>query len=91
VSDWHQIVMSGDDIRAGNHERMLYEFDVLLVNAGAPHGADLYQRKDANITGNYTYYFSPLASILAAGLVARYHGTRCSEPDTGEIRPFVQT
>lgn len=87
MNQWHQIVMSGDDIAAGRHIRMRREFDDLLVSmGGGAKGVHLYL---ASTGGNDVYYLPPSASVAWAAFAAKYGGGPCQEPDTGNLKPVV--
>ena len=87
--NWYQIVMFGNEIRAGKNARMQAEFDGLLTSSTGPNRASLYIRKDANITGKYIYYISPSASVAWLAFAAKYGGSACAEPDIAELRPVA--
>jgi len=60
-------------------------FEALYRIAGSPKDAAMFESKDPKCV----YYFSPVAAIIAAGLISDYSGVECSAQREFEVTGLV--
>ena len=57
------------------------EFHKIYLSEGEPKDAALFSRSEIHRGYQCHYYFSPVATLIAAQLVRRYNGVECAPPE----------
>jgi hypothetical protein len=81
---WYRVTFSKPDLAARQSEILQDDFRVLIVAAGAPLNAAMFDHKDG-----VSFYFSPEGVRLALPLIERYGGVPCSAPAEEDVRLFA--
>lgn len=77
--NWKRVVLSAAQITAGENLRLQNGFDVLWRQAGAPANAAMYSARH-NRKGQFHFYFTPGAVMVALGLLESFGAMDCPEP-----------
>lgn len=83
---WHRITFTLVETATGAAARLMNEFGLLFITAGAPKGAGLFSAR--GVTGNH-FYLSPQAGRIASSLLRRYRATECSAPNPSSLRSII--
>jgi hypothetical protein len=80
---WQRVVLSFEDVASGRHFALQEQFEAIFIACAAPMGAAMFG--DLDSAKNFTYYFSPIASSIAAPLLAKTGGVECPAPKRSPV------
>lgn len=92
TNHWHRVVLSRDQIMAGEHRRLRQLAWRTYAARERAAGIALFStsitevlRPSPRQDPSLTLYFSPLASRYMTGLLREFHGERCAKPAEGTV------
>jgi hypothetical protein len=77
---WRKISLTFVQIEKGAGEQFLNELDTVFITAGYLKDAAVFSRLDLQ-NGARDYFFSPGAANVCSGLLLRWGGIDCQEPE----------
>jgi hypothetical protein len=86
VMPWHSVTLPSEAVARGELLALQEAFQAIFMANRAPKGAGMFTRDDLS---SYVFYFSPVASEMAKGLIERYKGTECFAPRLSDVSILV--
>lgn len=85
---WKRVTLGSRQVSAGENMRLQNEFVTLWMSVGAPPAAAMYGDKRI-ADGNFHFYFTPAAVMLALSLLESFGAADCPEPDVAQLAVHV--
>ncbi len=85
---WTKILLSDDQVKAGEIKRLQSKFRVIFHEAGMPTDMAMFAGQPSD-TGYYPFYLSPACSKVSDGLLSEYAGVACEKPQKTGLEPTM--
>jgi hypothetical protein len=85
MKGWHRVNFSQQSVASGEHIDFEFKVALALGYSAAPAGANVYFQEDQG----RTYFFSPLAAVVASLVISQHGGEECQEPDLDDLKVFT--
>jgi len=81
---WHRVLIPASDVAKLGAGGLMDNFEKAYRAAGVPPGVEVYHNE---IDGAHVFFFSPMASVVAAHVLEQFGARRClGEPDVSTCR-----
>ena len=85
---WTRILLSTDQVKAGEIKRLQSKFRDIFHEAGMPSDMAMFAGQPTD-SGYYPFFLSPACAKLTDSLIAEYSGTNCGKPQKNGLEPIM--
>jgi hypothetical protein len=85
---WTKILLSEDQVKAGEIKRLQAKFRVIFHEAGMPTDMAMFAGQPTD-TGYYPFFLSPACTSKSDGLISEYSGVACDKPKVSGLDPTM--
>ena len=85
---WTRIMLSTDQVKAGEIKRLQSKFRDIFHEAGMPTDMAMFAGQPSD-SGYYPFYLTPACARASEGLAAEYAGVACGKPKKSGLEPTM--